>query len=96
MIAGDPCSNLQVMRSAAGWYIGRTYFDLDCGCEFPYSRESGYYATEEEAQVALGSGFEVRNCVENNAMYDDNPDIDPRPDDFDTGPADGDFVVYEL
>ena len=42
---------LKVHRSAAGWYIG-TY----CNCG-PYSRESGYYATEALAQRALNSGL---------------------------------------
>ena len=39
-----------VCRSAAGWYIGTM---CDCG---PYSRESGYFKTEEQAQQALDSG----------------------------------------
>jgi len=46
-------SELKVMSSAAGWYIGTTYFDEECHCEFPNTRESGYYATEEEAEAAL-------------------------------------------
>jgi hypothetical protein len=39
-----------VHRSGAGYYVG-TY--CDCG---PYSRESGYYRTREEAKVDLDSG----------------------------------------
>lgn len=39
-----------VMSSMAGYYIG-TY--CDCG---PYSRESGYYKTREDAEKALGIG----------------------------------------
>ena len=39
---------LDVYCSGAGYYIG-TY----CGCG-PYSRESGYYATREEAQNDMG------------------------------------------
>lgn len=43
---------LQVLRSAAGWYIGT--FDAEDG---PISRESWhYYATKAEAQAALDSG----------------------------------------
>lgn len=75
-------SDLKVMRSAAGWYIGRDYYDPDepwtspdrpC----PYSRESGYFASEEEAKTALRDGFSVRNCVENNWAYESGslPDI---------------------
>lgn len=41
---------LDVHRSAAGYYIG-TF----CGCG-PYSRESDYYPTREAAEAALKSG----------------------------------------
>jgi hypothetical protein len=40
-----------VQRSAAGYFIGT--FCGQCG---PYSRESGYYSTAEEAQADLDSG----------------------------------------
>lgn len=43
---------LEVLRSAAGWYIGRLCIDSD-GCQQPYSRESGYYLTKEAAETAL-------------------------------------------
>lgn len=42
---------LEILRSGAGLYIGTR-----CHCG-PYSRESGYYATHEEALVALRSGY---------------------------------------
>ena len=42
---------LQVLRSAAGYYIGT---QCECG---PYSRESGYYRTERDAQNALETGM---------------------------------------
>tara|TARA_R110000765_G_scaffold334881_1_gene425216 strand:- start:28 stop:246 length:219 start_codon:yes stop_codon:yes gene_type:complete len=38
----------RLCMSAAGWYIG--FRCISCG---PYSRESGYYATPDEAQQAL-------------------------------------------
>ena len=41
---------LDVYRSGGGFYVG-TY----CGCG-PYSRESGYYPTREDAQQALQQG----------------------------------------
>jgi hypothetical protein len=41
---------LKVLRSAAGYYIGSQCY---CG---PYSRESGYYKTREEAEKDLASG----------------------------------------
>lgn len=40
----------QVLRSGAGYYIGTMCF---CG---PYTRESGYYRTAVEAQLALSTG----------------------------------------
>lgn len=51
--AADKCKDcghelvLGVQKSAAGFYLGTW-----CGCG-PYSRESGYYATREEAEEAL-------------------------------------------
>jgi len=54
--AGDTCPDchvkleLQVLRSAAGYYIG-TF--CECG---PYSRESGYYKTEFAVNEALKAG----------------------------------------
>ena len=53
---GGEYSDLQVMRSGAGWYIGTlfTYTNGSYkGFQEPGSRESGYYATEEEAQAAM-------------------------------------------
>lgn len=41
---------LEVHGSAAGYYVGSC-----CGCG-PYSRESAYYATREEAALALATG----------------------------------------
>ncbi len=40
----------KVLLSNAGWYIGTI-----CNCG-PYSRESGYYASVEEARKALEDG----------------------------------------
>lgn len=40
----------EVLQSAAGFYIG-TF----CNCG-PYSRESGYFATREDAEKALELG----------------------------------------
>jgi len=41
---------LQVLRSAAGFYIGT---QCECG---PYSRESGYFESPEAAGTALSRG----------------------------------------
>lgn len=48
-------SELKVMKSAAGFYIGRSIMEM--GFPLPYSRESQeYFPTEEEAESALKSG----------------------------------------
>ena len=42
-------SELQVLKSAAGYYIGRTQEGM------PYSRKSTYFKTKEEATELLNS-----------------------------------------
>ena len=42
---------LKVLSSGGGYYIG-----TECCCG-PYSRESGYYRTQEDAQNDLDSGM---------------------------------------
>jgi hypothetical protein len=49
----DPISRIKVMQSAAGYYVGRSYWDVKYGFEGPFSRESGYYLTEAAAEEAL-------------------------------------------
>ena len=43
---------IKVCASAAGYYIG--FFCPHCG---PYSRESGYYSSRDEAETALSRGL---------------------------------------
>jgi hypothetical protein len=53
-------SDLQVLKSNAGYYIG-TIFTSHDGFKEPESRDSGYYRTEAEAQRALDDlSFEQR------------------------------------
>lgn len=48
-------SELKVMKSAAGFYIGRSIMEM--GFPLPYSRESQeYFPTEADAENALKSG----------------------------------------
>ena len=63
-------SDLQVLQSAAGFYLGRLCWSEECdGLVEPYSRETGYM-TESAAKEALTSGqFAVRSCVENDLAY---------------------------
>jgi hypothetical protein len=52
-------SELKVMKSAAGFYIGRSITEM--GFPMPYSRDSQeYYPTEEEAQRALSGNTYTR------------------------------------
>ena len=70
-------SELKVMQSGAGYYIGREWND-PAGFTEPASRESDYYQTRDEAQKELDAmSFKVRDCLENNAAYDSGalPDI---------------------
>jgi len=65
-------SEMRVLKSAAGYYVGRTAWDEDDGYEEPGSRESGYFATEAEAAAALKAwdvGLDARNCSENAWAY---------------------------
>jgi len=43
---------LEVLRSAAGYYIGTLYTEPE-GYKVPGTRDSGYYRTREEAEQAL-------------------------------------------
>ena len=44
-------SNLKVMRSGAGYYLGRTCIDKEHGFEEPYSRETGYMKKEDAEKL---------------------------------------------
>lgn len=56
MEGGYMVSPLHVMKSAAGYYLGRTYIDEECGrAQFPYDRQSKYFAREDLAAIALES-----------------------------------------
>lgn len=49
-------SDMQVLRSGAGYYIGTMYTNVEADgtmWQEPGSRDSGYYATEQEAAEAL-------------------------------------------
>jgi len=72
---------LRVMKSPAGWYIGRYCWVKTTKFEYeePYSRESGYFPTKEDAETELkGMSFEVRDCSENNYAYEQG--TLPRPE----------------
>ena len=46
-------SELKVMKSAAGYYLGRSYKDREVNVDLPYSRESDYFDTHDLAQDFL-------------------------------------------
>lgn len=47
--AGHPGTRLEVLKSAAGWYLG--YRDEH---GLPYSRESIYFRSQQQAERLLG------------------------------------------
>jgi hypothetical protein len=49
--APHPGTEIQILSTPAGYYIGYL-----TGDGFPYSRESGYYTTREEAETVLKKG----------------------------------------
>lgn len=55
-------SEFMVLRSAAGYYVGTMYKE-EYGW-VPNSRETGYFATKEEAEEALKS-FQITNILPN-------------------------------
>lgn len=63
-INGEEISELKVMQSGAGYYLGRS-----CdGC--PYSRQSEYFATQEGAERALAIyPIGRRITAENSPIY---------------------------
>jgi len=48
-------SNYHVMHSAAGYYVGRSAYDEDCGpdAEMPFDRLTYYFEYAQEAQEYL-------------------------------------------
>jgi hypothetical protein len=51
---GANIPDTQVLRSAAGYYIGDLYEEKDINAWFPYSRDSAcYWGAREEAEEAL-------------------------------------------
>lgn len=58
IIDGETVSDVQVLHSNAGYYIGREYLDKDFGTWMPYDRLSvEYYPTREIAQTALDNSL---------------------------------------
>lgn len=50
----ESISELKVMQSAAGFYVGHGYNDMgSTDFPFPYSRESDYFPTAQAAQKYL-------------------------------------------
>lgn len=66
-------SELQVLESSAGFYIGR-YYNGD-GYSVPGNRESKYFPTKEVADNKLKNGFEIRNCMESDIFYKEHSNI---------------------
>lgn len=64
-ILGEDSSNysdLMVMKSAAGYYIGTIYNNPD-GYQEPGSRDSEYFGSRELAEAALENGNWVERII---------------------------------
>jgi hypothetical protein len=48
-------SDLMILKSNAGYYIGTLFADYDDGCIVPGSRDSEYFETSELAATALAT-----------------------------------------
>lgn len=59
----DSYSELQVLKSAAGYYVGTLHTDEN-GFTEPGSRDSGYFRTKSEAQTFLTTVHGVSNPKE--------------------------------
>ncbi len=46
-------TDMQVLKSPAGYYVGTLYDDLEIGSFVPGSRDTDYFATRAEAEKAL-------------------------------------------
>ena len=46
-------SKPKIMSSAAGYYLGHEYWDLELEAWLPYSRDSIYYKTKEDLELVL-------------------------------------------
>jgi hypothetical protein len=62
-------SALMVLRSGAGYYIGRTFTGHGTGWMEPGTRESDYFRTSREAEDAMLAGECIRDCPENSMFY---------------------------
>lgn len=56
-------TELKILKSNAGFYIGREYFDEEIGRYLPYSRESDYFRSREEVQKVLSGYFLVKGKI---------------------------------
>jgi hypothetical protein len=60
----DRYSELKVLKSPAGYYVGTLYFDAEYEMWEPGSRDSGYFRTEQEAAKYLETVKSVVNPQE--------------------------------
>lgn len=57
-------SEYKVMQSGAGYYVGRSCADPECGgFHVPYDRASGYFLTKEAAEDHLNRHFKEEEKV---------------------------------
>ena len=57
-------SEYRVLQSGAGYYVGRTCADPECGgFHVPYDRASGYFLTKEAAEDHLNRHFKEERAT---------------------------------
>ncbi len=50
-------SKLKVLKSNAGYYVGRTQHDDETGADWPYDRVTGYMDEEAALETLLGINY---------------------------------------
>jgi hypothetical protein len=58
-------SELKVLESRAGYYVGREMYNEDYEKWFPYIRVSGYTMDKEQAQSILQDALEFKKDIKN-------------------------------
>jgi len=53
MTLGIKISELQIMKSSAGWYLGHSYIDTETNEEGPWDRVSYYFKNKTDVNKAF-------------------------------------------
>jgi hypothetical protein len=67
-------SELQVLKSRAGWYVGTTHRDPETKIEEPGSRDTDYFHLEKDAVFALRLLELLQQSYKPSSLYADRMD----------------------